>query len=533
MTTQERVDTARALDEAIRLARLSVAVARASTARDVALVLLEELGSFDPDPTIAIALTDEATREFELVGVRSGGGHRIDVRERWSFDLPSPAADVVRTGEPLVLDERAYRACYPEISAVADPGGMVRYLALPIVAGSRSVGAVGLSWRREPTLSPRDLGHLQSLVDAAAQAIGRARMEEAERTTRRLMAAMVDQMPLGVLVISPAQPRPVYMNEAFAQIFGVGGEPTGAGAATTRVLRMDGTDWPEADRPLVRALLGETMRDELVILEPPDGPRRIASCNVGPVRDADGSIIAAVGIYADVTARVEAERARDAFLGVLSHELRTPVTAIYGGAELLARQVGDASPEVRELAGDIADEARRLHRIVEDLLVLSRLERGVDLSREDPVLLHHLVRRVVAGEAKRRPELRFDIQVEPGLPAVSGDEAYLEQIVRNLISNAAKFGPPDGRIRVVVERAGDRVRLRVRDDGPGFTAGEEEAVFELFYRAPATARTTAGAGIGLYTVRALAAAMGGGAWAATHPEGGAELTIALPILETA
>jgi signal transduction histidine kinase len=357
-------------------------------------------------------------------------------------------------------------------------------------------------------------------------------MEEAERTTRRLMAAMVDQMPLGVVVVSPTLARPVYMNDAFAEIFGLQGAIPGEGEGGTRVLRMDGTDWPTEERPLVRALHGETMRDELVVLEPPDLPRRVASCNVGPVRDADGSIIAAVGIYADVTARVEAERARDAFLGVLSHELRTPVTSIYGGAELLVRRIDDRVADARELAHDIADEARRLHRIVEDLLVLSRLERGVDLRRRDPVLLHHLVRRVVNGEARRRPGIRYTVDVEPGLPAVSGDEAYLEQIVRNLLSNAAKFGPPDGEIRVRVDRADDRVRLRVSDDGPGFAPGEEESVFELFYRAASTANTTPGAGIGLYTVRALATAMGGAAWAETHPEGGAELTIALPILES-
>jgi two-component system sensor histidine kinase KdpD len=255
----------------------------------------------------------------------------------------------------------------------------------------------------------------------------------------------------------------------------------------------------------------------------------MVSVNAGPVRDADGNLLAAVAVYADVTARRDADAARDAFLGVLSHELRTPITSIYAGSELLARRVSN-DPTARELAEGLAEEGRRLHRLVEDLLVLSRVERGVDLGRDDPVLLHHLARRVVQAEAAHWPDHRFELVEPTALPAVSGDEGYLEQVLRNLLSNAAKYGGR-GRVQVTLEHVGEEVRMSVRDDGGGFEAGAESRVFELFYRAPGSARVAPGAGIGLYAVRALARAMNGRVWARNHPDGGGEVTIAVPVLD--
>jgi signal transduction histidine kinase len=297
------------------------------------------------------------------------------------------------------------------------------------------------------------------------------------------------------------------------------------------VLQPDGSAWPEEDRPLVRATFrGETISDELVVLVPPGGRRKSVLVNAWPVRDADGRVLAGVATYVDVTARLDADNARDAFLGVLSHELRTPITSIYAGAELLQRRLGmDAASQ--ELAAGVADEANRLHRLVENLLVLSRVERGADLRRDDPVLLHHLARRVVAYEAERWPGVRFELEVPATLPAVAGDESYAEQILRNLLSNAAKYGAAGGRVAVCLEHDGAEVVLRVRDDGPGFEAGTEEQLFDLFYRAPTAVRTAPGAGIGLYAVRALAAAMHGRVWARTLPEGGAEVGVALPVFD--
>ncbi len=519
----------RALRDARALARLAMAVARASTASEVARILLDELGAVVPGGSAALAVLDEPSREFELIGSRRAGSG-AEFRERWSFDLPSAARDVVLTGNRVSLGREEYRRRYPLVSSVADPSSFTRYVALPIIPGTRPIGAAALSWDADPELDDEAMDHLQELVDAGAQALGRARLEDAERRSRSLLRAIVDQLPLGLLILEPGGANPLFMNRAYAEIFALPTDPAPDDPQAV-VLRTDGTPWPDDERPLIRATFsGQVVVDELALVVLPNGSRRSVLVNAWPVRGADGRILVGVATFVDVTARIEADTAREAFLGVLSHELRTPITSIYAGAELLQRRVG-SDADSAELAEGLAEDANRLHRLVENLLVLSRVERGADLRREDPVLLHHLARRIVSYEAERWPGARFELEMPSTLPAIAGDESYAEQILRNLLSNAAKYGPPGGRVEVRLDHDDHEVLLRVLDEGPGFDDGTETRLFDLFYRAPAAVRNAPGAGIGLYAVRALASAMHGRVWARTRPGGGAEVGVALPVYE--
>jgi signal transduction histidine kinase len=197
---------------------------------------------------------------------------------------------------------------------------------------------------------------------------------------------------------------------------------------------------------------------------------------------------------------------RDAFVGVMSHELRTPVTTIYGAAKLLARS--PRRPELESLVEDIEEEADRLHRITEDLLVLSKAEHGLVEIRPEPVLVQRLVPAVVAEVARRHPRLQVTQDVMPALGPISGDEGALRQVLVNLLTNAAKYG--DGApVRVVVSAAGADATIRIEDSGPGLPEEELERIFDLFYRSAVSAKRASGTGIGLYVVRQLVLAMGG------------------------
>ena len=221
---------------------------------------------------------------------------------------------------------------------------------------------------------------------------------------------------------------------------------------------------------------------------------------------------------------------REAFIGVISHELRTPITTIYGTSRLLrARGEMLGADRRAELIEDVEAEADRLYRLVEDLLVLSRAERGrVELAGE-PVLIGHVVRRAVASEQSRWPDRTFELIAPPSLPAVAGEETYADQILRNLLSNAAKYSPSGSTITVVAEATSDEVFVRVLDQGAGIAPDDAQRLFELFYRAPGAARQAAGAGIGLFVVRQLIEAMGGRVWARRRDEGGSEFGIGLPL----
>jgi two-component system sensor histidine kinase KdpD len=212
---------------------------------------------------------------------------------------------------------------------------------------------------------------------------------------------------------------------------------------------------------------------------------------------------------------------------MLSHELRTPLTTIYSGSKILSRPGAPLSDStVREVSAAIEVEAERLKRIIEDLVVAALP--GSRAIGAEPVLVQHILPAIVAHEQERTPDVRFVVSLSEHLPAVRGDEAYLEQVLRNLLSNAARFGPENGVIAVTVVETRTGVRVQIADEGPGLAEHEDERIFDLFYRAPETA-DRAGLGLGLFVCRRLVDAMGGSIWARSRSRGGAEFAFELPI----
>lgn len=227
----------------------------------------------------------------------------------------------------------------------------------------------------------------------------------------------------------------------------------------------------------------------------------------------------------DVTEQRQAEIVRDRFLEILSHELRTPVTAIYGGSRILTRP-GLGAGDAAALLDDIGAEADRLYRLVEDLMILARAERGALEVSLEPVHLDRVVERLVASTRAHWPDVRIQIARSGAGQPVLGEESYVEQILRNFLSNAAKYAATGG-IEVRVEYAESEARVLVLDAGPGVRTEEAARLFEIDYRSPLTEGAAQGSGIGLFVARWLAEVMGGRVWARRRPEGGSEFGFAL------
>lgn len=352
------------------------------------------------------------------------------------------------------------------------------------------------------------------------------------RRGRALEADVLAQLPIGVLVVD-ADGRTVHWNDSLSAIWAL---PDGTTPDPTRLWARPGGESSESatatPSPLAAALAeGTATHDERIDVERHDGLLATVLTSACALRDESGAIVGAVATAVDVTEQREREALREAFVSVLSHELRTPITSIFGGAELLRRE--DLPPALqRDVLDDITSESERLHRLVEDLLVMARLERGVAVVGRDPVLLQRLVPRVVHAEQRHWPDRAFEIVMPPGLPAVQGEDGYLEQVLRNLVSNAAKYGPPDGAVEVRASEEDGYVTVRVLDEGPGIPSWATEHIFRLFYRLPALAARAPGAGIGLYVSRAIVQAMGGRTWAASRSSGGAEVGFSLPVYPT-
>ena len=265
----------------------------------------------------------------------------------------------------------------------------------------------------------------------------------------------------------------------------------------------------------------------------PDGGVRWVSTHgqtyfADPEPGPDRRALRSIGVVLDITERKQVDELRDVFVGMLSHELRTPVTAIYGGSQVLRRDHVDEATR-REIIDDIVTESERLERLVENLLVLARAERHVTLGGRDPVLIRPILSRIVEDKRRRFAQATIELEVEPGLPPVTSDEGSVELVLRNLISNALKYGASDGTVTIAVRRADEFVEVEVSDEGPGLPDRDTERLFELFYRTDDAKRRAQGAGIGLFVVRALVEAAGGRVAAANRPSKGASFSIRLPV----
>jgi len=225
--------------------------------------------------------------------------------------------------------------------------------------------------------------------------------------------------------------------------------------------------------------------------------------------------------------------AKDEFLGVMSHELRTPITAIYGGARVLRSRGERLDDESKSrLMEDIEQESERLFRMVENLLVLSRLELGQEVSTE-PVLVQRLVAKLTSAFQQRRPSRPLVVNIPDSLEPVAAEPHYLEQILRNLLSNADKYSPSANPIEVEACRRDDEADISVLDRGLGIPPEEIEFIFDRFYRSERTATQAAGIGLGLTVCKRLAEAQAGRIWARPREGGGLQVGVTLPLCKEA
>jgi len=222
-----------------------------------------------------------------------------------------------------------------------------------------------------------------------------------------------------------------------------------------------------------------------------------------------------------------ANAAKDEFLGLVSHELKTPLTTIVLDASMLERRGGEIDVESRRLmASEIGAESLRLSRIIDNLLTLAR----GDVVTSEPVLLGPLVKRVVARHQVQFPQRAVSLDIAPGIIA-SARPLQFEQVLLNLLSNAEKYSAPESRIEVTVARRAGFAEISVLDHGAGIDPEDAERIFDPFYRAKATEERAPGIGIGLAVCRRLVEAQEGEIWLERGDGDGSRFTFTLPLAE--
>jgi two-component system, OmpR family, phosphate regulon sensor histidine kinase PhoR len=370
-------------------------------------------------------------------------------------------------------------------------------VARPLRALRRELLAAGTSANVGDTLPP--IGELRGVANALErherELEARARDISLERDRFSMLVASVSE---GILQVS-AQGRIDYANPAARLLLGlpdhVEGQPL---AALVRNAELRGL--------LERAVAeGEIGSCEVSV----DERRLLVAARPVPPRHGSGAggVVVALG---DLTELRRLEEVRRDFVANVSHELKTPLTSIRGYVETVLAD--DLPPATRrQFLEVVRKNAERLHRIVDDLLDLSRLESGgwrPELQRVDPAELAADVWAALHGRAGTK---RIDFRIDGGGPAVRADPGGLRQVLSNLLDNAIRYTPAGGRIAVrIASTAERRVMLEVVDTGSGIPSDDLPRIFERFYRVdPARSRAEGGTGLGLSIVRHLVERMGG------------------------
>jgi K+-sensing histidine kinase KdpD len=228
--------------------------------------------------------------------------------------------------------------------------------------------------------------------------------------------------------------------------------------------------------------------------------------------------------------QADIERLRNALLSALSHDLKTPLTALVGASNALCEGRLDER-ERMEFTRMVASEAERLNRLVSNLLELTRLEAGKVTVKRVPQAIDEVIGSSLYRLERQLEGRRIETNVPEDVPLAAFDPVLLEQVFTNLLENALKYTPPGTPIDISVRREHSRIVVDVADRGPGVPSGEEEKVFERLYRGDGDRRSAGGIGLGLTICRAIITAHDGKIWLENRPGGGAVFRFTLPASE--
>ena len=343
---------------------------------------------------------------------------------------------------------------------------------------------------------------------------------------------ILDDLPGGVALMTAPDARIELVNSAMREMVW-GTEPVQSMLPSYgedfRFAQLDGTPLAANERPGVRALRGERVRGQQLLLKRTDGVTVPVAVYATVLREESLATPRVVVFVQDVTQLRQAEQLKDDFLALVSHELRTPLSVIHGGARVLLNRPHLDEETRLELLHDVVAESERLERLLSNLLALTDITAGRLQASLEPVLLDPLISRIAADFQGRSAVHTFATDLAVTLPPVEADPDLLEEVVRNLCENAIKYAPQGGTVLTRAETEGNTVVIRVTDEGIGIAPEHVATVFERFRRVGGDSRVR-GMGLGLYLCRGLVDAQGGRIEASSPGAGqGSTFTVTLPI----
>jgi two-component system NtrC family sensor kinase len=250
---------------------------------------------------------------------------------------------------------------------------------------------------------------------------------------------------------------------------------------------------------------------------------RVFNAQYTPI-NAIGSVIT----LEDITHLKMLDRLKSDFIHTISHDLRSPLTAIMGYVELLDR-VGPLNQQQREFVQHVQNSAQNITALINDLLDLGRIEAGFD-TRKDEVSMGTILRFTLDNLSRQIEDKHQDLQlnISPDLPVLRGNPIRLRQMMDNLLVNAIKYTPSSGQIKVDLRSEAEQIIFQVTDTGIGIPQADQLHIFEKFYRADNAPKGTPGTGLGLAIVKSIVENHGGRIWVESVVGAGSKFVVVLP-----
>jgi two-component system NtrC family sensor kinase len=499
-TLQKRVDGLEALQ------RVGRSVTALLDLDNVLTVVVDSAVELTGAEEGSLLLLDEATGELYMRAARNFQDEFVR-----KFRLPirdSLAGQVLRTGRPITIDEKT-----PQKIKTSYLVHTLIYV--PLQVRGRVIGVLGVDNRQSghPFLEDHII-LVAALADFAAIAIDNARLYTRTEVERKKLETILTHVEDCVIVVDQ-DGRLVLANQTARSAFGV----------------QDANPVGKPARDLFQHLdLLEILTDE----KRPRPSRAEISLEDGRVFNAQLTTIPDVGLaitMQDITHLKELDRIKSDFVSTVSHDLRSPLTAILGYVELIDR-AGPVTEQQREFIRRVQFSVNNITALINDLLDLGRIEAGFD-ARKEIVPLGAIINYAIEGLHSRLTEKdqKLATDIPDKLPTVLGNPVRLRQLMGNLIGNAIKYTPAHGNIIVRGHAEEGQIIIQVTDNGPGIPPTDQPYIFDKFYRASNVPMDTPGTGLGLAIVKSIVDNHQGRIWVDSSVGQGSTFTVVLPIAE--
>jgi two-component system NtrC family sensor kinase len=454
----------------------------------------------------SLLLVDEDTGELYMRASRNFQEEFVK-----TFRLPmhdSLVGQVLSSGKPLLVDEKTPRKIVTSYLVQS-------ILYVPLKIENRVIGVLGVDNRNgRKSFSNDDVTLVSALADFAAIAIQNARLFSNTEIERNKLESILTNIEDGVIIIDLDE-RLTLINRKARQLFGIH-DPNISGRRVADVLHH---------AELLELLEKKSQRAASRIeINTEDG--RVFYAQMTPIEE-----IGLVITMQDITNLKELDRIKGDFVNTVSHDLRSPLTAILGYVELIER-VGPINDQQREFIHRVQISVHNITSLINDLLDLGRIEAGFDTRKEivplSPII-HYSVDSLHARAQEKMQTLRIEETSE--LPQVLGNPVRLRQMLTNVIANAIKYTTENGEIKVTAYAEEEQIIIQVADSGQGIPSIDQPFIFDKFYRAGNVASDIPGTGLGLAIVKSIVENHQGRIWVDSNVGEGSCFTIVLPVIQ--